>query len=365
MSNLIPSGDYRDFYPLSEQSPVPYAPKRPKKPKKCPFLSRLRRFLAAKRNRTAPHKTVPMLAGALCGTLSVTVICLAIPLTTLIAPYRQSYRVVTVPTFEGYAPEEVPTEDDSFNLILRYEINPNVPDGVVIAQSPAPGVRRTIRQKGDRLTVTLTVSRSPESHTLSDLSGLCRRDAELALANQSLTVRIEPEYASAAADTVLGTIPPAGTVLEDGQEVTLRISLGQKPLRAYVPDLCGLGESEALSALSKSGLPVGTVGYRTDSQPAGTVIEQDHAPYSMVDAETPICFWVSLGDRYEARVLPDLYGLSREQAIETLRTYGLTAGEWHTIQNGAPAGTVITQSPLPGTPIGAGLISVDLYVSSG
>ncbi len=362
MNDLIPSGDYREFYPLTEQAPVPYVPHKKKHHPFLDFLSRLRQRRAS---RPENHKTLPMLSGALCGVLSVTVLCLAIPLATLIAPYRMQGQVVTVPDFEGKDPYSVLDADDPFHLIIRQEVNPSVPEGLVISQSPAPGVRRTLKSTDDRQTVVLTVSKSKEAYTLQDLHGLSQREATLTLANQGLLSHIEYEYASGSAGTVLGTIPPSGTALSEGQSVTLRVCLGEKPLRAYVPDLCGLSEAAAYDRLCRAGLPLGEISYCASSLPAGTVVEQALPAYSLVDAETPVGFRVSLGQHYEARTVPDLYGLSTEQAILTLRQYGLAVGIRHTIQNPSQAGTVITQAPLPGTPIGAALYSVDLYVSSG
>ena len=62
--------------------------------------------------------------------------------------------------------------------------------------------------------------------------------------------------------------------------------------------------------------------------------------------------------------VPDLYGMSLEEAAEKLREFGLVIGNTYPVANAAPKGTVITQSPVAGTPLTSSTVSVDLYVSS-
>ncbi len=370
-SKTLRKGSPNGFYPLRD--PEPYI-ERSGDPKKVKRIGRLRILfqrlgtritrLRDRKRREAPHKTLPVLAGALTGALTVTLSVALIGLFVLAAPYGRSYTAVTVPDFEGKDPFSVLREEDPFNLILRYEANPLVAEGLVISQSPPAGVRRRIYSQDERCNVVLTVSRKTEPYSLEVLSGYAVRDAELLLLNHGIRVSLEEEYSSLESGTVLGSLPEAGTPMQTGDTVTLRISRGKKPMRTYVPDLSGLSESEALARLTKAGLRSGAVSYRTSSLPAGTVVEQELAAHTMADAYSEIGFCVSLGDRYAIRSVPDLYGMSDTDAEITLRGYGLTVTKRHPIPNPAEAGTVITQSPLPGTPITAETIGVELYVSS-
>ena len=155
-----------------------------------------------------------------------------------------------------------------------------------------------------------------------------------------------------------------GASLVAGDTVTLRVSSGQKPRRAYVPELCGIGESTAIDRLQYAGLRVGSIQYKASSLPIGTVIEQQYPAFSMVEADTSVNLWVSLGDHYTIRTVPDLYGMNRESAALLLRQYGLIVGDVYTVGNAAPKGTIISQSPLPGTPLTSAVYAIDLYVSS-
>ena len=360
-----------EFYPLRDPEPF-LCPLKARKRRS--FYSywktirlRVRGFLlrnARKRRGDAPHKSLPVLSGALCGSLSVTLLVAILGLYWLSIPYGEKTWEVTVPDLRGRNPFEALGENESFNLILKEEVNPNVADGLVISQSPSPGAVRRISKSEPYCNIYLTVSRSEEPYRLEELIGFSLREATLTLQNKGLTVRLSEEYSSRESGTVLGTIPAAGTSLSRGEEVTLRISLGQKPARAYVPELAGLSESEAVAKLQSAGLSVGQVYYQTASAPAGTVIGQDAAPHTVLKAYSEVGFTVSLGERYILRTVPDLYGRSLEDAVAILRSYGLTVLKRISIDNPAPKGTVISQFPLAGTPITAETVGVELSVSA-
>lgn len=361
----------KEFYPLRDPEPYlcPIPPKRASRFSKirlriAEVISSLLQKIRAKEKREAPHKSLPVLSGALCGALCVTLSIAILSFLFLSLPYRRPTRSVTVPDLRGKDPLTLLSEDESFNLVLREEINPNVKEGLVISQSPSPGVVRRLSTSEPYCTLYLTVSRAKERYRLEDLEGLPLREASLILRNQGIRTTIIEEYSSKSDGIILGTLPVPGTLLDMKEVVTLRVSIGQKPAHAYVPDLSGLSESEAIAKLHRAGLREGTVSYRTSSRPIGTVIAQEFSPQTIKNAYSEIGFSVSLGDRYEIRTVPDLYGRSTEEATAILREYGLTVLKLSPLKNPAPKGTVITQDPLPGTPITAETYGVALSVSA-
>ena len=116
--------------------------------------------------------------------------------------------------------------------------------------------------------------------------------------------------------------------------------------------------------LSAAGLTQGSVSYEPSSRPIGTVIGQSVAAGTAVNEGSAVSFTVSAGDRYAAHTVPDLYGMTEEQAKAALRQYGLVIGSIYTAGAGAGNGTVIAQSPIAGAPITSSTVSVDLYLSS-
>ncbi|MBR2353029.1 MAG: PASTA domain-containing protein [Clostridia bacterium] len=326
------------------------------------------RALFARMRQKRKHRrewlTLRLLRRLCLWTGAATALTLCVIFLVIFAPFGRPYMTLTVPDLTGKTLSSLSTEELPLNLIVHYEKNPSYSPDTVISQIPRGGVSRRIYSSEAYPDLVLTVSQAPAAYTLEDLSGKSLRDASLVLQNRSLRVTATEEYSSRPLGTVLSTDPPSGTSLYEGDTVTLRVSGGQKPRRAYVPDLSGLSESAARDRLQYAGLSVGRIQYQISSLPMGTVIDQQIPAYTMVQASTEISFCVSLGDRYMLKTVPDLYGRSETEAAGLLREYGLTVGRVYPIGNAAPRGTVISQSPLPGTPLTSSVWSVDIYVSS-
>ncbi len=315
-----------------------------------------------KRKQRKKKESLFVLAGALCATLSVTLLCAVVVIAVLLGSYGGFYRTVTVPSLCGLPYEDADTEtDDRFSFVVDYQYNPNVMPGHVITQSPPAGVTRRIFGKGKPCTVMLTVSCAPPSYVLTDLVGLSRRDALLELRNHGVAY----ELSEAHSDTVpvghvLSQSIAAGTTLTQADTVSLTVSLGPTVITSAVPSLVGLSERQAISLLSSAGLTVGTVTYVPSDRPAGTVLSQSAAPAERLEHGCAVSLTVSAGYSYVQKGIPSLYGLSLAEAEARLREYGLVLGQI----TGAASGTVVAQFPLPDTPITSSTVSVDIYLGS-
>ena len=156
----------------------------------------------------------------------------------------------------------------------------------------------------------------------------------------------------------------ASAIISDGDTVTLRVSLGKKIKAISVPDLYNLTESGACLAIEERGLTVGNISYEESSLPAGRVIAQSPAPFESLREGEAVSFTVSAGERFATHSVPDLYGMTVEQARLKLREVGIVVGNVYSVSSGAPSGTVVAQSPIPSSPIVSSITSVDLYISS-
>ena len=235
----------------------------------------------------------------------------------------------------------------------------------MISQTPHAGVTRRIYERDGSCTVLLRVSKERDPYLLESLIGMSRRDALLTLTNHGVEgVVLEEHSDDFSANTVIATLPEAGVALKEGSTVTLRISAGPLIQKTQIPDLRGMSESAADALLRALGLATGSVTYRASSLPAGTVLDQSPAAYKEVDAGASVSYTVSSGNVYQAKTVPDLYGMSRGEAEAILRAYGLVVGDCFPVASAAPKGTVITQSPVAGTPITSSTVSVNLYLSS-
>lgn len=136
---------------------------------------------------------------------------------------------------------------------------------------------------------------------------------------------LRPKIARSANDTVpkgtaIGTDPAAGGSLDPGAEVILNVSEG--PSSVKVPDsLPGKTEAAARDILRQAGL-VGAPSTTTANSatvPAGIVITSNPAPGQSVGVGTSVELIVSTGKV----VVPELRGLTREEAEAALKQLGL------------------------------------------
>jgi serine/threonine-protein kinase len=134
--------------------------------------------------------------------------------------------------------------------------------------------------------------------------------------------------------------------------------------RVTVPSVVGLTEEEAAVELEDAGLTVGEVaGEASDTVPEGSVISQDPRAGASVEASASVDLVVSAGK--ETTSVPELVGLTEEEALAAIRASGLTL---ETIQreysSDVEEGLVISQQPETGTTVELGS-SVTITVSRG
>ncbi|HQL94120.1 MAG TPA: PASTA domain-containing protein [Candidatus Hydrogenedentes bacterium] len=134
--------------------------------------------------------------------------------------------------------------------------------------------------------------------------------------------------------------------------------------RLSVPDVVGLAQAAAESAITGAGLTVGTV--TTDysmTVPAGDVISQDPAAGSDAVPGDAVSIVVSLGVPTLVTV-PDVLGMTVADATTALQAAGLALGTVTEQYSSEPVGAVISQTPDANedAPLNS---SVNLVVSKG
>lgn len=178
--------------------------------------------------------------------------------------------------------------------------------------------------------------------------GVSRADAEEALSGSGLSVgEVRTEtHPTAARGDVVWQDPPPGVAVSPGHTVDLVVSAG--PQRIPVPDLGGYDEPIAQQLVLAAGLVVGRVERTQAPAPRGVVINSRPPAGSTLLPGTEVTLVVSVGA--PTITVPDLTGLTREQADSVLSQAGLALGTAirRTTTVGAP-GTVIEQNPQPGT----------------
>ena len=304
-------------------------------------------------------------SGVLTSSAAVGVICAAAVLGKLFLPYLKSYTLVTVPMLVGEQIEEAQSiNGEGFALLVTYESNTDLSAGVIMSQRPTAGVTRKIYDAETPCVIAVTVSAGKGYYTVDDLSGADGRLTLLTLYNKGICVRPEYVYSDTVEEgRIIESDPPRGAFLYDGEALTLKISKGKRTVTVSVPDLYGLSEAQAKALLESRGLVLGNVTYATSTVGIGKIISQQYSPFSSVEKGSAVNITVSLGQAAERKTVPDLYGLTPEEASAKLARVGLILGSITTVASGAPSGTVITQSVAAGTPITSLITSVDVGVS--
>jgi len=193
----------------------------------------------------------------------------------------------------------------------------------------------------------------------ADSTSAITKIAELGWVSKSVDVRQD----GTTQGEVVRTVPDSGATLEEGETITVYVSLG--PKLAIVPDLAGVAYSDAQSQLTKAGLNVGTITRITsETVPADSIIEvRLAAGVTELEPGTPVDLVVSKGPA--KRFVPDIpAGAGIDDASTALLAEGLNPVEAHENSETVPAGQVIRFSPTPGAQVERGS-DVTVVVSDG
>ena len=327
-------------------------------------VSKARDARAKKAARPKKPSLLPTLAGAICALLCVSAISLGVIAFNLLVKDRWAfYETVTVPELVG---RKYPTEaisEELFEVVASYEYSSQVPEGEIIDQSPSPETQRRVYRKGEPCKITVTVSLGERLLTMKDYTALSLRDTLLDLKNESVKFRVTESYSDTVpSGRVISTFPSAGEDFSLQNEVSVTVSLGPKRIYTAIPDLRGLTEVRAAEVLRALGFAVGNISYVTSEQAVGTVVSQSCEPYTSLELGARVDMTVSAGIGYYGKKVPDLYGLTLEEAKARLADVGLVCGTVYSVSNGAGKNTVVAQSLPAGSQIPAGVASVDLYI---
>ncbi len=199
--------------------------------------------------------------------------------------------------------------------------------------------------------------------TLPNITGQPYHTAETRLGSMGVSVRVTGKAPSThlPRNYVINEIPAAGTQIKAGQSVDVVLSTG--PQQVSVPDLKGQDSFQAVQNLTTQGLK-GIVKHVKSSSPQGEVVSQSPAANTNLAEGRSVTIWVSDGPPEAAEVMPNLEGLSVEQAASALLGMNVSVGSPTTTYSTEPVNTIIDQSPEPYASM-AGVHQVNVTVSEG
>lgn len=258
---------------------------------------------------------------------------------------------------------------------VRRERSDQPPD-MVIVQAPSAGTAAAPGRAIDLVVAAAAGQPGAPAATpaptgpgeVPDLLGLTITEATPLLRQQELRLgRVRREISLEPAGRIIGQTPAPGTPAARTAglvDITIAESI-------VVPDLRRLTQEAAVERLRQSLLQLGTVTSEPSDQAPGTVIKQWPVPGMPAEAGQRVDLAlaqpggppVQPGPPPVAQSqVPDLDALTLDEASRRLQQAGLQTGRISRQPSGAPAGTVIQQSPAPGAALQAGG-AVDLVVA--
>jgi serine/threonine-protein kinase len=188
-----------------------------------------------------------------------------------------------------------------------------------------------------------------------DLSGKHVVSALELLSDLSLNTKVkEMEYSpDIPMHHVISQDPLPGFEIKPGRDV--RIILSKGPESVVVPSLSGLPFNQARIVLDENGIAIGNVArvYHENAS-IDTILSQVPSPGNTIHRHRKVDLLVSLGERPSDFMMPDLSGLSIDEAIQRMEKVGLVLGVARSVtRSGQPANKIVGQSPSPGYRVSA------------
>lgn len=210
----------------------------------------------------------------------------------LFAPRHETAMAVEIPDFCGRQAEAI-SMPEWIDAKTEYRYDPAHPAGTVIAQSPRGGSRRRLTAQHPRCELRLTVSMGARRLAMPATVGQDVREAERILRELGFSVRRIERKSAYPEGAVLESEPRAGELLPEGATVTLTVSTGAPSAFSIVPDVVGLGRSEALVQLWLNEISLEQMIEIDADLPAGTVVAQSLVAGTRVAASSKITLYVS------------------------------------------------------------------------
>ena len=270
--------------------------------------------------------------------------------------------MVTVPGVEGLTQAAATTAITGAELMVgtvAQQTSNTVAAGNVISQDPANG--NSLAQGSP---VNLVISSGPQIATVPNVEGLTENAATAALTEAKFTVGNVAQQTSDTVTTgrVVSQEPASGSSVAEGSPVNLVISSG--PPVVAVPNVEGLTQDAAATAIAGAKLKVGTVAQQTSNTvAAGKITSQDPPSGSSVAQGSPVDLVISAGPQ----MVPVPNVERQTQSAATTAITGATLKVGTVTQQASDTvaiGSVIGQDPASGSSVAQGC-PVNLVISSG
>jgi serine/threonine protein kinase len=241
-------------------------------------------------------------------------------------------------------------QQDGFAVTLIRHPDNTVKDNV-IDQTPKPGAKV---QQGSR--VTLIVSNGPSPVTIPNFVSMPVAQAQ-ALANRlGITLDTSQTVEGSPPDTIASQNVPPQTKVDRNAIVRVLVNTGVQnappalqgngPV-VSLPSVIGQDYDSARQTLTAAGFQI-AVRYAQQSANNGTIVDQ-LPPAGQVAQGAPVTITLSVSGQ-----VPDTDGMTAEDAIRTLRSYGYSVAGWEYTTSVGAGGKVVGTVPGAGSTLAPG-----------
>ncbi|WP_299059946.1 Stk1 family PASTA domain-containing Ser/Thr kinase [uncultured Actinomyces sp.] len=215
--------------------------------------------------------------------------------------------------------------------------------------------------------LVVTHSREDSTSEVPNVVGQSQAEAMQTIKSKGFEWAVAEEQVSSdtiPAGSVVSTDPAAGTAAKPGSRVIATISSG--PASITLPDnLVGMSPAQAQQTVEALGLKwtLSDQKEASDNVESGKIARVSPSAGSKVRAGSTIIGYVSSGS--QKVTVPDVTGMSQDQARNTLTQAGLSVGNVNTVDEaGASQGRVVSTSPAVGSEVKRG-DTISLNIASG
>lgn len=275
---------------------------------------------------------------------------------------------VKVPDLRGMTEEEAKKvlKDKKYDMTLvvdSEEESTTYEKGQIIKQTP--GINKEVKKK-TVIKVVISSGKKEETKAIPDVSGKDQSEALQLLSEAGFTnVKVDKSRFETSSeydqDEVIRTEPSANTEVALDEEINLIVSLGEN--KPEVPNVIGMTQSSAVSALEAKGLEVSVEEDYHDSTEKGKVFYQSKRAGTRVTEGSTIIIRVSKGKKQVEVTVPDIIGKSKTYAKNSLEAQQLGYREVYQ-DSDLPKDTVISCDPGSGKNVVQGT-TITVYISRG
>ena len=190
--------------------------------------------------------------------------------------------------------------------------------------------------------------------------GIQEQPATITMQQRGFKVRVDRLPSTRPKGEVFGQDPQAGTRLNEGETVLLRVSAGEGSVK--IPTVADKLAEDARLDLEAAGFTVTTKEEASDTVVAGNAVRTDPAAGRSVPVDTPITLYVSTGK--PKVTVPNVVNLTLNDALVQLQGAGLTPQTTRQASATVPIDSVISSDPPGGSSVPKGSV-IKLVISSG